>query len=190
MKEPIVAAGIIILIAGIALSALPFVYVSETVPESYELPKSEVILEGWTGMAAFASFKDATKGTGLVAGYLLNIQVNATQSKEIDFSVSAVNSNEEIIATYLSYPAVTTLNKDWIVPLTSEYHFSFSSNNLFTYKDATLLVTKLWIETAYRDVITDYRLLPIEFVYLGAVLTSCGIGLSALFYFKKRKREV
>jgi hypothetical protein len=190
MKEPIVAAGIIILIAGIALSALPFVYVSETVPESYELPKSEVILEGWTGMAAFASFKDATKGTGLVAGDLLNIQVNATQSKEIDFSVSAVNSNEEIIATYLSYPAVTTLNKDWIVPLTSEYHFSFSSNNLFTYKDATLLVTKLWIETAYRDVITDYRLLPIEFVYLGAVLTSCGIGLSALFYFKKRKREV
>ena len=94
-------------------------------------------------MAAFASFRDATKGTGLVAGDLLNIQVNATPSKEIDFYVNAVNSsNGAILATYLFYPDVTTLTKDWMVPLTSEYDFVFSSTNLFTYEDATLLVTK------------------------------------------------
>ena len=188
MRKPIIAVGIIILTAGIVLCALPFIYVSETVSEIYEVPKSETILGGWTGMAAFASFRDATKGTGLVAGDLLNIQVNATPSKEIDFYVNAVNSsNGAILATYLFYPDVTTLTKDWMVPLTSEYDFVFSSTNLFTYEDATLLVTKHWTETAYRNVTTYYRLLPIEFVYLGAVLISCGIGLSALFYFKKRK---
>jgi hypothetical protein len=189
MRKLIVAAVIIILATGIVFCALPFVYVSVTMSEAYEVPKSETILGGWTGMAAFASFRDAAKGTGLVAGDLLNIQVNATPSKEIDFYVNAVNgSNGAILATYLFYPDVTTLNKDWIVPLTSEYDFVFSSTNLFTYRDTTLLVTKHLTETAYRNVTTDCRLLPIEFVYLGAVLTSCGIGLSALFYFKKRKR--
>ena len=188
MRKPIVAAGIIIFAAGIALCVLPFIYVSETVSEAYQVPKSDLILAGWIGMAAYASFKDSTEGTDFVAGDLLNIQVNATPRKEIYFSVSAVNANEEFIATYLSYSNVTTLNMDWIVPLTSEYHFSFSSTNLFTYKDATLLVTKHWNETAYRDVTTGYRLLPLEFVYLGAVLTSSGIRLGVLVYFKKRKR--
>ncbi len=189
MRKPIVAAVIIILAAGIVFCVLPFVYLSETMSEAYEVPKSETILGGWTGMAASASFRDAAKGTGLVAGDLLNIQVNATPSKEIDFYVNAVNSsNGAILATYLFYPDVTTLNKDWIVPLTSKYNFVFSSTNLFTYRDATLLVTKHWTETAYRDVTTDRRLIPIEFAYLGAVLISCGIGLSALFYLKKRKR--
>jgi hypothetical protein len=189
MRKPIVAAVIIILAAGIVFCVLPFIYISETGSEAYEVPKSETIVGGWTGMAAFASFRDATKGTGLIAGDLLNIQVNATPSKGIDFYVNAVNSsNGAILATYLFYPNVTNLNKDWIVPLTSEYNFVFSSSNLFTYRDATLLVTKHWTETDFRDVTTDYRLLPIEFVYLGAVFTSCGIGLSALFYLKKHKR--
>jgi hypothetical protein len=61
MRKPIVAAGIIILAAGVALCVLPFIYVSETVSEAYQVPKSDVILVGWTGMAAYASFKDATK---------------------------------------------------------------------------------------------------------------------------------
>jgi hypothetical protein len=186
MKK-IIVATIIIFAAGITLYTLPFIYFSETHSETYQIPKSEIILGGWTGMAAYASFKDVVKGTSLDAGDLLNIQVNATPSKEIDFSVSAVNSNQEVIKTYLSYSAATTLNIDWTVPLTSEYNFVFSSTNIFTYKDASLLVTKYWNETAYRDVTTDYRLLPLEVVYLGAILISCGIGLSVLVYFKKRK---
>ena len=172
---------------GIVFIKLPFVYVPKTVSEDYQVPKSKVILGGWTGFAAYASFKDATKGTDLDAGDSLNIQVNATQSKHIDFSVSAVNSNEEVTATYLFYPDVSTLTVDWVVPLTSEYHFTFNSINLFTYKDATLLVTKQWTETAYRDVTKTYRLLPFEVVYLGAVLAFLGIGLTTFGVAKKEE---
>ena len=90
------------------------------------------------------------------------------------------------MATYLFYPEVTTVNKDWIVPLSSKYDLVFNSSNLFTYKDVTLLVTKQWTETAYRDVTTNYRLLPFEFVYIGVVLTFVGIELTIYGAVKKR----
>jgi hypothetical protein len=182
MSKTFISAGIVILLFGVVLIALPFVYVPKTLTEEYQVPKSEWVLGGWTGMAAYASFKDATKGTTLNASDFLNIQVNATASKHIDFSVRAINTSEP----YLYYPDVTTLNINWTVPLTSGYDFNFKSTNLFTYNDATLIVTKYWIEIVYRDVTTNYRLLPFEFLYLGIVLAVVGLGL--LLYFKKRKR--
>jgi hypothetical protein len=146
-----------------------------------------VVLQGWTGMAAFSSFKNAAKGTELYANELLNIQVNATESKGIGFSVNAVNDTTgDVLATYLFYPDVSTLNVDWKVPLTSDYDFVFTSNSPFTYKDATLLVTKQWNETAYRDVTQNVDLIPFEFLFVGSVLSLAGIGL--LVYFKKRKQ--
>ena len=90
MKKPIVAAGIITLIVGIVLIALPYVYVPKTVSEAYQVPKSEVIFQGW-GPLAVIPFKNATKGDYLNAGDSLNIQVNATAGKGINFSVNAVN---------------------------------------------------------------------------------------------------
>jgi hypothetical protein len=133
MKKAFGGVGGFALIIGVLLIALPFVYVPKTVSETYQVPKSEVGLQGWTGFAAFASFKNAAKGTELDANESLNIQVNATASKSIDFSVNAVNDTTgDILATYLFYPDVSTLNVDWIVPLTSEYHFVFNSNSLFT----------------------------------------------------------
>lgn len=185
MKKPIVAAGITTLIIGIIFIALPYVYVPKTVSEAYQVPKSMVIIEGWGPLAAVAPFKSAAKGDYLNAGDSLNIQVNATSGKGIDFSVNAVNDVNDVLATYLFYPEVTTVNKDWIVPLSSEYYFVFNSSSLFTWKDVTLLVTKHWTETAYRDVTTNYRLLPFEFVYLGVVLALVGIGLTIYGVVKK-----
>jgi hypothetical protein len=189
MRRPIVAAGLITLIIGIILIALPYVYVPKTVSEAYQVPKSEVIFQEW-GPLIVTPAKTGGQGTYLNASDSLNIQVNATSGKGIDFYVNAVNqSTAEVLATYLFYPDVTTVNKDWIVPLSSKYHFEFISSNLFTREDVSLLVTKQWTETAYRDVTTNYPLLPFEFVYLGVVLTFVGIGLSARwFYFKKRKQ--
>jgi hypothetical protein len=186
VKKASVGIGVFALILGILLITLPFIHVPKTISEAYQVPKSEVVLQGWTGAAAFASFKNAAKGTELDANESLNIQVNATASKGIDFSVNAVNGTTgDVLATYLFYPDVSTLNVDWIVPLTSEYHFVFNSNSLFTYKDATLLVTKQWTETAYRDVTQNVDLIPFEFSYAGVVLSLAGISL--LVYFKKRK---
>jgi hypothetical protein len=182
MKKPIVAAGIISFIIGTLLIALPFVYVPKTVSEAYQVPKSMVLLDGWGPLAAVGPTKSATKGAYLNAGDSLNIQVNATSGKGIDFSVNAVNDANDVLATYLFYPEVTTVNKDWIVPLSSEYNFVFNSSNLFTWKDVTLLVTKQWTETAYRDVTTNYQLLPFQFAYLGVVLTLAGIGFSVRWF--------
>ena len=187
MKKAIVAIGVFIFIIGILLAILPFAHVPKTTSEAYQVSKSEVVLQGWTGMAAFSSFKNAAKGTELYANELLNIQVNATESKGIGFSVNAVNDTTgDVLATYLFYPDVSTLNVDWKVLLTSDYDFVFTSNSLFTYKDATLLVTKQWNETAYRDLTQNLDLIPFEFLYVGFVLSLAGIGL--LVYFKKRKQ--
>ena len=102
MKKAIVAIGVFILIIGILLVILPFAHVPKTTSEAYQVPKSEVLLQGWTGMAAFSSFKNAAKGTELYANELLNIQVNATESKGIDFSVNAVNDTTgDVLATSL-----------------------------------------------------------------------------------------
>ena len=45
-----------------------------------------VILEGWMPLAAVGPTKSAAKGAYLNAGDSLNIQVNATSGKAIDFS--------------------------------------------------------------------------------------------------------
>jgi hypothetical protein len=175
-----VASTISFLLLTIAatLIVMPFVYVSKTTSEAYEIPKSEVVLQGWTGMAAFATFKNAAKGTELDANESLNFQVNAIASKRIDFSVNAVNDTTgDVLATYLFYPDVSTLNIDWTVPLTSEYEFAFNSINLFTYEDASLSVTKQWTEIAYRDVTTEHQLLPFEFSYAGMALIILGVGI-------------
>jgi hypothetical protein len=189
MKNAFGGIGGFALIIGVLLIILPFVYVPKTESETYQVPKSEVVLGGWTGAAAFASFKNAAKGTELDANESLNIQVNATASKRIGFSVKAVNDTTgEVLATYLFYPDLSTLNVDWIVPVASEYDFVFDSNNIFTYRDVTLIVTKQWTEIAYRDITTNYSLLPLEFVYLGVVLISAGVGL--LVYFAKLKHKI
>ncbi|MCW4046628.1 MAG: hypothetical protein NWE99_03575 [Candidatus Bathyarchaeota archaeon] len=189
MKTTVITAEITFII-GIVLIVLPYAYVPKTVYEAYRVPKSEVIIQGWRPLAAIGPTKSATIGAYLNAGDLLNIQVNVTSGKGIDFYVSAVTtgiSHYEVITTYLFYPDVTTVDKDWMVPLTSQYDFIFNSSTLFTYEDVTLLVTKQWTETAYRDVTMRYRLLPFEFIYLGIFFAFVGIGLSALeYYFKKR----
>jgi hypothetical protein len=186
VKKAIVGIGVFALIIGILLIALPFVYVPKTTSEAYRVPKSMVILEGWMPLAAVGPFKSAAKGADLNAGDSLNIQVNATSGKGIDFSVNAVNdATGDVLATYLFYPDVTTVNKDWIVPLTSAYNFVFNSSSLFTYKDVTLLVTKQWTETAYRDVTQNVQLLPFEFSYVGVVLSLAGIGILIYGIVKK-----
>ena len=134
-------------------------------------------------MAAYASFKDAHKGTTLNASDSLNIQANTTADKHIDFSVRGINTSE----LRLYYPNVTTLNINWTVPLTSEYHFTFNSTNLFTYKDATLLVTKHWTETVYTDAVVSSPALPIEAAYVGIVLVIAVIRITVYEVGKKEK---
>jgi dipeptidase len=121
-----------------------------------------------------------TDGLTLNAGDSLNIQVTVTSGKDIDFSVNDCST------TYLSYSNVTTVNKDWTVPQSSNYNFVFNSSSTFTSKDVTWQVTKHWTETAYRDVTQNVQLLPLEFSYVGIVLSLAGIGILIYGTVKKK----
>jgi hypothetical protein len=178
MKKAIVGIGVFALIIGVLLIALPFVYVPKTVSESYQVPKSMVII----GESFVVPTSKTTHTTYLNAGDLLNIQVTVTSggNRDIDFSV------DDGATTYLSYSRVTTVNKDWTVPISSNYNFVYDNSfSWITSKDVTVQVTKHWTETAYRDVTQNHQLLPFEFAYLGVVLALVGIGLTIYGVVKK-----
>jgi hypothetical protein len=190
MKKSIVLTGFFSLIIGILLITLPFVSIPNNTTQAYQIPKSEVIVGGWTPLAAVAPATSMAKGVELTAGDSLNIQVNATFGKGINFYV-----NRGVIglvypysgtATELSYQNVTTVNKGWTVPVSSQYSFVFNSSNLFSYKDVSVLVTKQWNETAYRDVTQKVQLLPFEAVYVGAVIFLCGLAITIFGVIKRR----
>ena len=186
MKKVILAIGISILLAGVFLSVLPYIYFPKVVAEEYQVPKSAVIFDGW-GPLIVTPAKTGGKGTYLNASDSLNIQVNAASGEGIDFYVNAVNqSTGEVLATYLFYPDITSVNTNWVVPLSSEYNFEFSSSSLFTRDDVSLLVTKLWTETAHRDVVENYSLVPFEAMHVGIVLVIAGIVIS-IYGFAMRK---
>jgi hypothetical protein len=179
MKKAIVGIGIFALIIGILLIALPFVYVPKTVSESYQDPKSSVIVNE---SFVVSSLSTETGTIYLNAGDLLNIQVTVTSggNKDVDFSV------DDGATTYLSYSRVTTVNKDWTAPISSNYNFVYDNSfSWITSKGVTVQVTKHWTETAYRDVTTNTQLLPFEFAYLGMVLALVGIGLTVYGVVKK-----
>jgi hypothetical protein len=193
MKKAIVGIGVFAIIIGILLVALPFDYVPKTTSEAYQVPKSTVIIgSGWMPPIAFPT-TDMSKGTSLTAGDSLNIQVNVTSGKGINFYVNngSLGSVYPYGITQLAYPNVTTISKDWIVPVNSSYAFVFNSTSQFTYNDATLLVTKHWNETAYRDITQNVRLLPFQVIYVGVVFALSGLAITTygIITLKKRRTD-
>ncbi len=140
-----------------------------------------MIVDGWTPLAAVAPATSMAKGVELNAGDSLNIQVNATAGKGINFYVnSGVTSlvyPYNGTATKLNYQNVTTLNKDWAVPVSLQYSFVFNSTNLFSYKDVSIQVTKQWNDTAYRDITQNVQLLPFQVLYVSIVIALLGLAI-------------
>src|SRR3990170_656158 len=178
MKKAIVGIGVFALIIGVLLIALPFVYVPKTVSEAYQDPKSSAVFDE----SFVVPPSTTTSTTYLNAGDSLNIQVTVTSggNRDIDFSVNDGST------TYLSYSRATTVNKDWTVPLSSNYNFVYGNSfSWITSEDVTVQVTKHWTETAHRNVTTSNQLLPFEVAYLGVVLALVGIGLTIFGAVKK-----
>jgi hypothetical protein len=179
VKTEIAGIGFFALIIGILLITLTLVYVPKTTSEAYQVPKSMVLPIGWGPLAFLAPQSNISERTYLNEGDLLTIQVNVTSGKGMDFSVNDGST------PYLFYSNVTTVNKDWTVPRSSNYNFVFNSSSAFYVKDVTWQVTKHWTETAYRDVTQNVQLLPYEFAYLGADLTLIGVGLTIYAIVRK-----
>ncbi|MGD0644096.1 MAG: emp24/gp25L/p24 family protein [Candidatus Bathyarchaeia archaeon] len=170
--------GVFTLIIGVLLIALPFVYIPKTVSQAYQVPQSSSVFDS----SFIVPPATTTQTTYLNAGDNLNIQVTVTGggNLDIDFSVNDGST------TYLSYSRATTVNKDWTVPLSSNYNFVYDNSfSTITSKDVTVLITKNWTTTAYRDVTTNNQLIPFEFAYLGIALALVGVGLTIFGVVKK-----
>jgi hypothetical protein len=111
MKKVIAGIGFFVLIIGVLLIALPFIYVPKTVIQAYQVPQSTVLVDGSFPHFTYAPVHEVTEGDLILnAGDSLNIQVNVTSGIEINLSVN--NGS----ATVLSYYDFTTLNVNWTVP--------------------------------------------------------------------------
>ena len=181
MNKALVTIGVFVFIIGILFTGLPFVYVPSHTTQAYQIPKSMMIVGGWMPLAAVAPANSMAKGVELTAGDSLNIQVNATSGKGINFYVNSGVTGLVYpysgTATELTYENVTTLNKDWTVPISSQYSFVFNSTNLFSYKDVSIQVTKQWNDTAYRDITQNAQLLPFQLFYVGIVIALLGLAI-------------
>jgi hypothetical protein len=122
MKQAIVGLGIFALVIAIVLLALPFVYVTGTVSEAYDIPQSSVIVSESFSVPPGA----ITHPTYLNAGDSLKIQMSVTSggNRDIDFSVNDGS------ATYVSYSRATSVNRDWIVPAASNYNFVYDNTSV------------------------------------------------------------
>jgi len=182
-KKTFIAIGIFALVIGIILITLPYVYVPKTISEAYQVPKTASIISE----SFVVPPSTITHTAYLNQGDSLNIQVTVTSggNRDVDFSVNDGST------TYLSYSRATTVNKEWAVPLSSNYNFVYDNSfSWITSKDVTVQVTKQWTETAYRDVTTNSQLLPFEFAYLGVALALTGIGLTIFGVVKKESLKI
>lgn len=173
MKQATALFGITLVLIAITLIILPLINISKTTSEPYSIPRSSVLIS-----ESFSVSPNIVTHTGqLIAGDSIKIQVTVTSggNRDIDFSINDGST------TYVSYSRATTINKDWIVPSTSNYNFVYDNSfSWITSKDVSVQVTKYWTEIGYRDVTTYTPLLPLPVVYAGILLAVLG-GLLVVY---------
>lgn len=178
MKKTVIGIGVLILVVGLMVMVLSLVNLPHATTEPYDVPKSSSIIdESFTVPPS-----TVTRTASLSAGDTINIQlvVTAGGNKDINFNVNNVT------LTFISVSRVTSYDRNWTVPSTGAYFFVYDNSfSTFTSKQVTTEVTKLWTETAYRDVTKYNPLFPYEFTYLGLLLLFAGIGVIAWGFIRK-----
>lgn len=104
-----------------------------------------------------------------------------TSGQKIDFYVTdGSNSVSTNVGSnpYLSYPNVTVVNTDWLVPKNSNYNFVFDSSGAVSANDVHWQIEKLWNETDYRSVAQNVRLLPFQVLYVGIIVALSGLVIT------------
>lgn len=196
MKKLMTAVGIIILVFGILLASFTFISLPENKTEAYQVPESTIIVDQFGLLGPFpttAPTTDFAEGSSFSAGELLNIQVNVTTGKKINFYVDdgskGLNSNLDS-TIYLSYPNITVINTNWVVPKNSSYNFVFRSPSTFVANDVHWQIVKLWNETDYRSATQNVPLLPFQVLYVGVAVALSGMAITVYGISTKKERLV
>ena len=178
MKRTAVGIGILILAVGVILMLFSLIDLPHATTEPYDVPKSSSIInESFTVPPS-----TVTRTASLVAGDFINIQFQVTSGGNLDIDFNVNN----VTMTFIDLNRVTSYNNNWTVPSTGAYLFVYDNSfSWFTSKSVTTQVTKLWTETAYRDVTKYHPLLPYEFTYLGLLLLFAGMGTIAWGFIRK-----
>lgn len=195
MKK-VAATGLVILAFGLLLTASTFVNLPEEKTEAYHVSKSTVLVDrfGLIGptFGVVNPTADWADGFTFNEGDSLNIQINVTSAKNINFYVDdgskGLNSNLDS-TIYLSYPNITVVNTDWVVPKNSSYDFVFSSLGKVSASDVHWQIVKHWNETDYRSVTQSVPLLPSPVLYAGIVIILSGLVIT-IIGTSIRKRKV
>jgi hypothetical protein len=194
MNKVVVAGGIVVLVLGIILTAFASIPISEIKTEPYQVPQSTVIIDhfGPTLSLIPVPTTDWTDGFSFDAGDLLNIEVNVTSGGIINFYVDdgskGVSGNLDS-AIYLSYPNITSLNTDWVVPKNSSYNFVFNTLGKVSANDVHWQIVKHWNETDYRSVTQNVPLLPIQVLYIGVGTALSGLAIT-VYGVSLKKRQI
>jgi hypothetical protein len=163
------------------LAVLPFVYLSKTVSQPYNVPMSS----DYFHVQDFEVSSDGpvTQTVAFNKGDFVNIRLSVYGfGEEILFVVSA-NSKE-----YIRYQGPSGVDENFTTPVTANYTFTyskpyFSINRL----NLDIIVTTFWTMTAYSDVVEDYPTLPFQVLYFGAGLVIAGTAISVYGIVKKGK---
>lgn len=179
MQKALVGIGLFVIVISSVLIILPFVDLPHNEIETYEVPRSETLVDESFVVAAPET---VTHPITLTAGDSLTIQLECTSggNKDIDFSI---NDGE---TTYISIARATTFSRDWVVPSTKSYNFVYDNTfSIFISKYVTVQVSKHWIDTATRDVFEVGPILTVEFAYVGIVVALIGVGIIIFGAVKK-----
>ncbi len=197
MKKVMAAVGILIFVFGVLLAASTFIGIPINTTEAYQVPESTVVVDrfGLIGptFGVVNPTADWVDGFTFNTGDSLNIQVNVTSGKTINFYVDdgSKGSNSNLDSTiYLSYPNVTTVNTDWIVPKNSSYNFVFSNSGTVLASDVHWQIVKQWNETDYRSVTKNVPLLPFQVLYIGVGTALSGLAITVYGVSLKKDRLV
>jgi len=184
MKKAILAFGIILLIAGIALASLSSIPVPRWVTFAVDTPKSELILnkafEIQSSDTATYSLNLYKDDNITITGAISQPETNRSIGAAIDFSI---NDSSQ---TYHSYDKTSNVTFRWTVPKSGNYSFAFDNSFDNASKDVIVMVMKNWHEPQEYNMLVNTPLVGYWFLWVGVVVCAVGVML-VIFGFRKKK---
>jgi len=172
MKKVVLAVGALALTISVLLIAMPFVYISETITEPYQVPKSLQLQKNSFILDSGDMYSSQNAPLELTEEDVINVKVDSYPA--VDFYFIEVRNG----GLNYSFPSCVDMDQNWTIPTSGKYYFVFNNPDSMTPTNTTIIVKRIWTETAYRDVSINRQLLPFEYAYLGVILILAGLGIS------------